>query len=953
MTQALRSNKVLLLLFILSGVVFFGWHSKTAQAQAICNDNPANRLASSISNEFPRGGMARNQYNCAVVPAGDIGVLHSTYYYQSPSSYSTLFTDSSAYNVFYYGGRPTVAQQVIVWRINTSGEGNRCNAIGNGIPEIMATYNRSFQALDESAEFFVELNIPSDDFNPAPEYGQNVWKARYPVMVFAQPVSTRYYTNQWVAHSCATRIIVNNGGVISFVEDTNPQAPHFESNQRFNQARPMGTSGTLGVNERSNLGPYRSVVTNDSGATQRVGAFALWSTAGADNMEYALRFRTDCRITSPQQIYLRIYDGDGTSQNTPPVFGQPNPLQGYDTAFKVFNERTGQVVLDVPNVVSSNDEYREYPMIVEPGTEYTWAWYNVRPRNGLQVWLPFSEAGTNPAAGQCGQPPSCTMTTIPAVLRPGQQFQVKFDVTTYGRNGIEGYVIGSNSARLHEVPSQIGFPPGTSGWYPNETFGSDNYLVKTGYKYIRMNQAVSVVGGANASYTFSRYDLYDHYYNNSNGNFVLTSSGSYPFTAPSAPGTYEDFNFGFVVPNIGWSPTWCDGRVVVESPPAQPSCSISTSASSEIEPGTPFDVTVTVSNSAVSGGQPFSWPTTPLNISNNSGLGANINNAPYEPSSVVAGGDARYTILGVTAPRSTHTLTAQIGSATCTTTVSAVSRPYFRAVGDILSLNGTIKAWNSGPTTGNGKRGSATQRTIMSAGAVSGVRSNVFSNDSSVKSRTFANNDSEVWGGNFGTPYSIAADRYIAPQSATPITNSDLGTLTANGIYKWDGNITLPGVNLSAGRRLVLFVAGNVTISGNVTTPASYSSINDISRLQIIASGDITINSSVSRVDAELYARGTLYTCQGNGLTLCDSRVRINGLLSGLAGVRLFRTNGTLKDSSSADGLLFSNSLPEFVNTHVAEFIVADPWAMLAPGSANPTDSGRQYNSYRFLAPRL
>lgn len=120
-----------------------------------------------------------------------------------------------------------------------------------------------------------------------------------------------------------------------------------------------------------------------------------------------------------------------------------------------------------------------------------------------------------------------------------------------------------------------------------------------------------------------------------------------------------------------------------------------------------------------------------------------------------------------------------------------------------------------------------------------------------------------------------------------------------NGIYRSDTSLSLPELTLGNDGRVVLYVNGKVTITGNITGghESDVSGMLNGAQLTIIATGGIDIAPAVREIDAYLLAHNnTLNTCSGGGTpatNICSQQLTVTG---GLAGKKIeWRRNyGTL-----------------------------------------------------------
>jgi hypothetical protein len=194
-------------------------------------------------------------------------------------------------------------------------------------------------------------------------------------------------------------------------------------------------------------------------------------------------------------------------------------------------------------------------------------------------------------------------------------------------------------------------------------------------------------------------------------------------------------------------------------------------------------------------------------------------------------------------------------------------------------------------------------------------RSGSFIND-----LTFANKPpASDYGGNFGTApcppdINIPSDlTQTNPSGLEPLTSIPNTTL-------YNGNLTIGSItNYSS--QATLYVEGNVNINNNIaySTTSNWHSLSDIPNLRIVATGNIYINSSVTSLDGEFIAKGSIYDCT---VTTSD--------IGNYAGPGCYSNSLTVNGSFIANeiylqrtgGNLYTNSLPaETFNYGPAEWL--------------------------------
>lgn len=135
-------------------------------------------------------------------------------------------------------------------------------------------------------------------------------------------------------------------------------------------------------------------------------------------------------------------------------------------------------------------------------------------------------------------------------------------------------------------------------------------------------------------------------------------------------------------------------------------------------------------------------------------------------------------------------------------------------------------------------------------------------------------------------------------------SGGDLSGGCANGkIWKATGDYRLGSKTFDTGRA-TYWVDGNLALTGNIIAnlKSSYGNPKDVPNLGIIVDGDITIDPSVTEIDASLFATGKIYTChpagsstggsayyKGNGPS-CKNSLSVNGMMGAINGFTLGRT---------------------------------------------------------------
>lgn len=149
---------------------------------------------------------------------------------------------------------------------------------------------------------------------------------------------------------------------------------------------------------------------------------------------------------------------------------------------------------------------------------------------------------------------------------------------------------------------------------------------------------------------------------------------------------------------------------------------------------------------------------------------------------------------------------------------------------------------------------------------------------------TFSNLDNNNLG-NFGAP-THCINNYISTYDPTPVDSPplpgavDVGS-QGNGTWHLSGDRSFSGTLPAGGTQQIYLVDGSVTISDDLKYPASYSSINDVPSLVIIAKGGINVMGNVAQMDGVFVTTGVFHTCDQHIGTLtvstCNNQLVING----------------------------------------------------------------------------
>jgi len=290
--------------------------------------------------------------------------------------------------------------------------------------------------------------------------------------------------------------------------------------------------------------------------------------------------------------------------------------------------------------------------------------------------------------------------------------------------------------------------------------------------------------------------------------------------------------------------------------------------------------------------------------------------------------------------------------------VPVVKKPYFKVFGGGLTVG---SGFNSGTTTcttsGSGQvsafasnspsfHGASTQYDLK---ALSPVATTFYSSGGrqpttpNFKALTLANNvTSGTYGGNFGGTSCITDYYSTTKQSGI----SSLAGLNANlavidGLAGLSNQIessagaTITGGTLGVGGKLVIYVTGDVYISGSITLATTYTNgVSDIPFFALVVRGNIKIAPGVTTLEGLYIAQpngatgGTVYTCLNadnsvpNLFALCGTKLTFNGSVVAKS-IKLLRTAGTLFPGI-ANETTASTNIAEVFNG-MPELYIANP----------------------------
>jgi hypothetical protein len=310
----------------------------------------------------------------------------------------------------------------------------------------------------------------------------------------------------------------------------------------------------------------------------------------------------------------------------------------------------------------------------------------------------------------------------------------------------------------------------------------------------------------------------------------------------------------------------------------------------------------------------------------------------------VASGIGSYNIGSITLPTTgTYSVVwTPSGYTSCSQNISVVDLPYFNVLGgDVIAgagmdvddtckaedPDGGLASWNQEDA---GYGGAGTQYAALALNLLqdfsTGTNSTLapsglsFSNSGNV-STGGDGHETDTYGGGIGS-LPCTPDFFTPPSNPTSTTNQTITTVPPGTNTQYiTGNVI---INLASqvpnGARTTMYVDGDVYINSDIDFSGIYASVDDIPAFNVVASGNIYINSSVGEVDGIYVAEpdtangnGVIYTCAAaNGYTFtaasldssidaaCSNHLDVYGSFIARQ-IWLLRTDGTLATNQPAE----------------------------------------------------
>jgi hypothetical protein len=319
-------------------------------------------------------------------------------------------------------------------------------------------------------------------------------------------------------------------------------------------------------------------------------------------------------------------------------------------------------------------------------------------------------------------------------------------------------------------------------------------------------------------------------------------------------------------------------------------------------------------------------------------------------------------------------LTGPVSDTACET---VVNKPYVSVYGNDVYAGGVFMsggACSGAPASGDiranlsGTRGSGVQLAAFAMNAIDKFASAKYrtSSPQAPTGLTFANTSGTgTYGGSFGAARCIPD--YFGDGTAGKTFAPTFGGFTDGPQYvrPAGGTLEITGATIGHGQQSALYVDGNVVISNDILYDLnSWSSVDDIPSLYVVAKGNIYITGNVSQLNGVFVAQpggGTIYTCAKSNGTLwatnaaapaqseayqrCNNQLTVYGSFIAQQ-VRLLRVNNSLRDAGGDNANGTSNAAEVFKFSPEA-YLVKPAIPATGPG----TSEANQY--YTTLPPVL
>jgi hypothetical protein len=186
--------------------------------------------------------------------------------------------------------------------------------------------------------------------------------------------------------------------------------------------------------------------------------------------------------------------------------------------------------------------------------------------------------------------------------------------------------------------------------------------------------------------------------------------------------------------------------------------------------------------------------------------------------------------------------------------------------------------------------------------------------------------------GNFGAPQHCMND-YSSTLDALPVVAAPALNGPDNGAWHV-ASLSGFGGTLQSGKEKIYYVDGDVVVTSDIKYPDTFSNLDAIPSLVIIAKGNIYVHPGVGRMDGIFITRGTFYTCYPYPSqppspptnSTCNTQLTVNGAVEANS-VDLYRTfggAGTTIAERQRPAEIFNYS-PELMLKNALDAIVGNP----------------------------
>ncbi len=237
------------------------------------------------------------------------------------------------------------------------------------------------------------------------------------------------------------------------------------------------------------------------------------------------------------------------------------------------------------------------------------------------------------------------------------------------------------------------------------------------------------------------------------------------------------------------------------------------------------------------------------------------------------------------------------------------------ATGNVRGFSGYADALFS---TGDNTKGSGAQLGIFSLGTIDNGFPANFSSANLRGSTPTPATGLDFANTGVGTPGAFTSGSWCPYNywgNRTGSSPPNLASLNANpnGSYQVTGSQTVGTQSIADGKKLAIYINGNLTITGNITYAGAggWSAANQVASVVFVVNGTINIDKGVTQLDGIYVAQGangTIRTCTNgsaaiatsNMFTQCNNQLVVNGSLVAQR-IKFQRTYGSARDSASGE----------------------------------------------------